>query len=119
MNGGRYLAEQALANRLVDALGYRDEVYAAVRKQVGNDPILLYVGRYQRSKELANRAKQLTSPRQDAVALIQATGAIRRGPDGRSPLTGTAMRFDSLTAAPRAATDDPHIQPLVLSEDRP
>ena len=50
---GPYLAEQALAAGLVDALGYRDEVYAALRKQVGNDPALLFVGRYQRSRELA------------------------------------------------------------------
>src|SRR6266700_3076978 len=37
VNGGPYVAEQALALGLVDALGYRDEVYAAVRKQVGSD----------------------------------------------------------------------------------
>src|SRR5260221_394522 len=48
ITGGPYLADQALAAGLVDALGYRDEVYAAVRKQLGNDPILLYLGRYQR-----------------------------------------------------------------------
>jgi protease-4 len=119
INGGPYLADQALANGLVDALGYRDEVYAAVRKQVGNDPILLYVGRYQRSKELANRAKQLTWPRPDAVALIQATGAIRRGRNGRSPLTGTAMGSDSITAALRAATADPHIKAIVLRVNSP
>src|ERR1022692_2490472 len=50
---GPYLAEQALAAGLVDALGYRDEVYSALRKQVGNDPALLFLGRYQRSRELA------------------------------------------------------------------
>jgi len=119
INGGPYLAEQALASRLVDALGYRDEVYAAVRKQVGNDPVLLYLGRYHRSKELANRAKQLTTPRQDAVALIQATGAIRRGRNGRSPLTGTAMGSDSITAALRAATADPHVKAVVLRVNSP
>jgi protease IV len=119
INGGPYLAEQALANRLVDALGYRDEVYAAVRKQVGNDPVLLYLGRYHRSKELANRAKQLTTPRQDVVALIQATGAIRRGRNGRSPLTGTAMGSDSTTAALRAATADPHVKAIVLRVNSP
>jgi protease-4 len=119
INGGPYLAEQALANRLVDALGYRDEVYAAVRKQVGNDPVLLYLGRYHRSKELANRAKQLTTPRQDVVALIQATGAIRRGRNGRSPLTGTAMGSDSITAALRAATADPHVKAIVLRVNSP
>ena len=119
INGGPYVAEQALANRLVDALGYRDEVYAAVRKQLGSEPILLYVGRYQRSKELASRAKQLTAPRPDAVALIQAIGAIRRGRNGRSPLTGTAMGSDSITAALRAATADPHIKAIVLRVNSP
>ncbi len=34
----RTCADQALATGLVDALGYRDEVYAAVRKQVGRRP---------------------------------------------------------------------------------
>jgi len=119
VNGGPYLADQALDAGLVDALGYRDEVYDAVRKQVGNDPVLLYVGRYHRSKELANRAKQLTSPRQDGVALIQATGAIRRGRNGRSPLTGNAMGSDSITAALRAATADPHIKAILLRVDSP
>jgi len=119
VNGGPYLAEQALAAGLVDALGYRDEVYAAVRKEVGSEPILLYLGRYQRSKDLANRAKQLTAPRQDAVALIQATGMIRRGRSGRSPLTGTSMGSDSITSALRAATADSRIKAIVLRVNSP
>jgi protease-4 len=119
VNGGPYLADQALAAGLVDALGYRDEVYAAVRKQVGNDPVLLYLGRYHRSKELASRAKQLTAPRQDTVAMIQATGAIRRGRNGRSPLTGNAMGSDSITAALRAATADQRVKAIVLRVNSP
>jgi protease IV len=119
IDGGPYLADQAVAAGLIDALGYRDEVYAAVRKQLGNDPTLLYLGRYQRSKDLANRARQLTSPRQDGVALVQATGAIRRGRNGRSPLTGTAMGSDSVTAALRAATGDPHVKAVVLRVNSP
>ncbi len=119
VNGGPYLADQALAAGLVDALGYRDEVYAALRKQVGNDPVLLYLGRYQRSRELANRARQLAAPRQPTVALIQASGAIRQGRSGRSPLTGTAMGSDSMTAALRAATADPHIRAVVLRVNSP
>jgi protease IV len=119
IDGGPYLADQAVAAGLIDALGYRDEVYAAVRKQLGNDPALLYLGRYQRSKDLANRARQLTSPRQDGVALVQGTGAIRRGRNGRSPLTGTAMGSDSMTAALRAATADPHVKAVVLRVNSP
>ncbi len=119
VNEGPYLADQALTTGLVDALGYRDEVYAALRKQVGTEPILLYVGRYQRMRELANRARQLAGPRPQAVALIQATGAIRRGRNGRSPLTGTSMGSDSMTAALRAAIADQHIKAIVLRVNSP
>src|SRR6266851_3034596 len=39
---GPFLSAQALDAGLVDALGYRDEVFAAVRKQAGQDAILQY-----------------------------------------------------------------------------
>src|SRR6266700_527809 len=42
---GPFLAAQALEAGLVDALGYRDEVFASVRKQAGPDAILQYVSR--------------------------------------------------------------------------
>ncbi len=127
---GPYTAEQAKAASLVDNLGYRDEVYTAVRKQVkeaaDTEPELLYLGRYHRQRELVNRARQLagltsTGPghRQGTVALITATGGIRRGRSGRSPLTGTAVGSDSLTAALRAATRDPHVKAIVLRVNSP
>ncbi|MHB1431467.1 MAG: S49 family peptidase, partial [Streptosporangiaceae bacterium] len=119
INGGPYLAEQALSAGLVDALGYRDEVYAAVRKRVGADAALLYLGRYQRSRELSRRARTLTAPRQDAVALIHASGAIRRGRSGRSPVSGPAMGSDSVTAALRAAAADARIRAVVLRVNSP
>ncbi len=123
INNGPYSAEQALASDLVDALGYRDEVYAAVRKRVKapQEAVLLYLGRYQRYKELSNRLRQLPGPRQEAVALIHATGAIRRGRNGRgSPLTGSAaMGSDSITAMLRAATTDPHIKAILLRVSSP
>ena len=48
LDRGPFLAADALAEGLVDALGYRDEVYADVRKEAGPDAILQYVARYQR-----------------------------------------------------------------------
>jgi protease IV len=123
VNGGPYSAEQALAAGLVDALGYRDEVYAAVRKHVGatEETVLLYLARYQRHKELSNRLRQLPAPRQDAVALIHAVGPIRRGRSGRgSPLAGaSAMGSDSITAMLRSATADPHIKAVLLRVNSP
>src|SRR6266568_6951555 len=83
---GPFLAAQALEAGLVDALGYRDEVFASVRKQAGPDAILQYVSRYRRSHALAERARKLPAPRQEFVALIYATGPIRRGRSSRGPL---------------------------------
>ncbi|HEX9033029.1 MAG TPA: signal peptide peptidase SppA [Streptosporangiaceae bacterium] len=118
---GPYLAEQALQAGLVDTLGYRDEVYSSVMRHArdGQEPVLLYLGRYYRAREMASRARQLTAPRPYSVALIHAAGAIRRGRNGRSPLTGAAMGSDSITAALRTATADPRIRAIVLRVNSP
>jgi protease IV len=125
---GQFLAEQALSAGLVDALGYRDEVYAALRKQVKatDETVLLYLSRYQRFKELTNRLRQLPArglpPRPEpSVALIKATGTIRRGRNGRGgPVGGgSAMGSDSITAMLRMATADPHIKAIVLRVNSP
>src|SRR5712691_1983598 len=73
---GPFLAAQALEAGLVDALGYRDEVFASVRKQAGQSAILQYVSRYRRSHALAERARKLPAPRQLARA---AAGRRRDG----------------------------------------
>jgi protease-4 len=85
---GPFLATEALNDRLVDALGYRDQVYADVRKDAGPGAFLLYLGRYQRSRALAQRARKLPNPAENMIALIHATGPIRRGRSGRGPVCG-------------------------------
>lgn len=116
---GPFLAAEALETGLVDALGYRDEVYADVRKAVGADAYLLYLGRYQRSRALAERARRLPSPAGGAVALIHATGPIRRGRSGRGPLAGGALGSDTVTASLRAAAADRRIRAIVLRVNSP
>jgi protease IV len=116
---GPFLAAQALEAGLVDALGYRDEVYAAVREQAGRDATVQQLGRYQRTRALAERARKLPSPREQAVALIYATGPIRRGRSGRGLLSGGSMGSDTIAAALRSATADDHIGAIVLRVDSP
>jgi protease IV len=116
---GPFLASQALEARLVDELGYRDEVYARVRKQAGDEAILQHVGRYQRSRALAERARRLPNPRQHHVALIYAAGPIRRGRSGRGPLSGGGMGSDTISAALRAATTDDSARAIVLRVNSP
>ncbi len=116
---GPFLAAQAREARLVDELGYRDEVYARVRKQAGEAAILQHPGRYQRSRALAERARRLPNPRQRHVALIYAAGPIRRGRSGRGPLSGGAMGSDTISAALRAATADESARAIVLRVNSP
>src|ERR1700678_1083332 len=59
LDRGPFLAADALAEGLVDALGYRDEVYTDVRREAGADATLQYVSRYQRNHLLAQRARRL------------------------------------------------------------
>ncbi len=123
IDAGPFLAARAHADGLVDELGYRDEVYAHARKQAGPDAAVLYLGRYQRGKVLAERARnavlQQSAVPEPGVALIYASGPIRRGRSGRGPLTGSAMGSDTIAAAIRAAAKDPHIRAIVLRVNSP
>jgi protease-4 len=114
IDGGPYTASQALEARLVDALAYRDEVYEQVREKAGPDAYLLYLGRYQRARSLTERARKLPGPGEDGLALIYASGLIRRGRSGRGPLSSGAMGSDTVTAALRAAAADRRARAIVL-----
>ncbi len=120
---GPFLSAQALEAGLVDELGYRDEVYASVRKQAGQDAITQYVSRYQRSRVLAERARKLPArlpaARERSVALIYATGPIRRGRSGRGPLSGGGMGSDTIAGALRSAIADEQVRAIVLRVNSP
>jgi protease-4 len=119
---GPFLAADALEAGLVDALGYRDEVYAEVRKQAGPEATMLFLGRYGRAKQVAERARNLPSALRQppGLALIYATGPIQRGRSGRSPLPGGGrMGSDTVAAALRAAISDDHARAIVLRVNSP
>ncbi|HEY1643963.1 MAG TPA: signal peptide peptidase SppA [Streptosporangiaceae bacterium] len=119
INAGPFLASEALEHGLVDSLGYRDEVHASVRRQAGDGATLLYLGRYQRPRALAERARKLSARREPVVGLIYATGPIRRGRSGRGPLSGGAMGSDTIAAAIRSACADEQVRALVLRVNSP
>ena len=119
IDNGPYVAEEALELHLVDALGYRDEVYDDVRKSAGPDAHLLYLARYQRSRALAERARKLPERGADMIALIYAAGPIRRGRSGRGPMSGGAMGSDTVSAALRTAAGDRRVRAIVLRVNSP
>src|SRR5215469_15385465 len=123
IDAGPFLAARAQAEGLVDQLGYRDEVYAEARKLAGADAAVLYLGRYQRAKVLAERARRtvatLPGAPEPGVALIYATGPIRRGRSGRGPVSGHSMGSDTIAAAIRGAVRDEQIRAIVLRVNSP
>ena len=119
LDRGPFLAADALSEGLVDALGYRDEVYADVRKEAGADAVLQYVARYQRAHILAQRARQLSKQRERFVAVIYASGPIKSGRSTRSPLGGGAMGSDTVSAALRSALHDERARAVLLRVNSP
>jgi protease IV len=123
IDAGPYLAAMAQAEGLVDQLGYRDEVYAEARKLAGPDAAVVYLGRYQRAKALAERARTtattLPGSHEPGVALIYATGPIRRGRSGRGLVSGGAMGSDTIASAIRAAAKDEHVRAILLRVNSP
>ena len=119
LDRGPFLAEDALAEGLVDTLGYRDEVYADVRKEAGAGAILQYVARYQRAHTLAQRARKLPNPRERFIAVIYASGPIRQGRSNRSPVGGSSIGSDTVAAALRSATSDERVRAVLLRVNSP
>jgi protease-4 len=122
IDAGPFLAARAQAEGLVDQLGYRDEVYAEARKLAGPDAVVSYLSRYTRGKALAQRARAkvttLPGSHQPGVALIYATGPIRRGRSGRG-LMGGSMGSDTIAGAIRSAARDEHTRAIVLRVNSP
>lgn len=123
IDAGPFLAARARAEGLVDELGYRDEVYAEARKLAGLEAVTMYLARYQRAKAMAERARSavttLPGTAEPGVAVIYATGPIRRGRSGRGLLAGGAMGSDTIAAAIRAAARDEQVRAIVLRVNSP
>jgi len=109
-------ATEALEAGLVDRLGYRDEVYDAVRDRVGADALLQYVGRYSRSggSRLAEASRRLAGGNREALALVHVTGSIHLGRSRRQPLGRQSAGSDTVAAALRSAAKAPEVKAVVL-----
>ena len=110
---GPRTAAEARGAGLVDSLGYRDEVYAAMRARVGPEAELLFADRWR-----PRRRPHLPSRRTDHVALIEVRGVIASGHTRRGPM-GRQVGSDSVGAALRAASDDGSARAVVLHIDSP
>lgn len=110
-------SEEALDRRLVDRLGYRDEVYADLRNRLG-EVELKYVERY--GKDPVSQAWAAVVRRdKPVVALVHAAGPIHLGRSGQGPLTSRSVGSDSIAAAIRSAGSDDSVKAIVVRIDSP
>src|SRR5215471_11885903 len=98
---GPLLAEEAVQAKLVDRLGYRDEVLAHARARAGSGAEVVSLQKY------LDRAGR---PHREGptIALIYGAGLVVRSGEAASPVTGThLMAAPEMTRAFRAAVRDP------------
>jgi protease-4 len=110
---GPFLGAEAIQAQLVDRLAYRDEVYAELKTLVGPEAKLLYLSKY-----LAAAGRPYSSG--TTIALIYGIGAVHLGSSDYDPLMeGSTMGAETLTAAFRAATEDPEVKAILFRVDSP
>ena len=113
INRGPFLAEEAVEAKLVDRLGYRDEVLAHARARAGSGAELTGVAAY------LDRAGH---PHREGstIALIYGSGLIVRSGSSGDPLTGSnMMAATEITRAFRAAVRDPTVRAILFRVDSP
>jgi protease-4 len=109
-------AQTALERRLVDRLGYRDQLYSAIAQHVGGVSYV-FAHRYRR-RDVAAVRRRLRRGR-PAVGVVHAAGPVHLGRSGRSPLSGPSIGSDTLGAALRQVAEDDDVQAVVLRVDSP
>src|SRR5271169_1700547 len=110
---GPLLADEARQAKLVDRLGYRDEVIGYARSRAGSAAELTSLTTY---LDRAGRPH-----REDAtIALIYGSGLIQRAASSANPLTeSNVMAANEITRAFRAAVRDPSVHAIIFRVDSP
>ena len=113
-----YNARQAKELGLIDDAIYRDQVYDALKNQLGYkaDDKLRTVSTAS-YREVA--ADSLGLNNGERVAIIYASGAIMSGKSNKSPFGGQTVGSDTIVQALTEATEDETIKAIVLRVDSP
>ena len=107
LNQGPFSSKDAVANKIVDRLGYWDQVQSYFRKEdKGWNPISL------------NRYRPfIKNDGSTEIAVVHATGLIVSGDSGTTPGGGFVMGGDSVASDLRQARQDSAIRAIVLRVD--
>lgn len=113
VDAGPYLGKEAVAAKLVDAVAYRDEVYADVKSKAGDDAELLYLNKY---LSLAGRPHDHGK----TIALVFGIGGVTRGKSDYDPVQGNqTMGSDTVAGAIRTAAEDKNVKAILFRVDSP
>jgi protease-4 len=108
---GPFLDREALDAKLIDEIGYYDEVTDAARERGGANSELLETADYLDAAGPPHR----TGP---TIAVIYGTGSIQRGSNGVDPLMGgTSMGSDDVADAFAEAAEDPDVRAILFRID--
>ncbi|KUH81533.1 MULTISPECIES: signal peptide peptidase SppA [unclassified Mycobacterium] len=129
------LRDDALAARLVDRIGFRDEAYARIAELVGapeitnadadsdDAPPRLYLSRYARATAERHALPTPPIPGRKAkatIAVVTVHGPIVSGRGGPRPLLGSSsIGGDTIAAALREVATDEDVSAVVLRVDTP
>jgi protease-4 len=113
-------AAEALDRRLVDRLGYRDEVYADLRERLGSDGELelRFVHRYAH-KQAIKPAEKIRQRRSPVVAVVPVRGNIHSGRSRPGGPGGPSAGSDTIVAALRHAAEADQVRSVVLVVNSP
>lgn len=105
------LAEEARARRLIDRIGYDDDMMAEATRRAGSGAKSIKMSSYVRSRE-----EPFTAP----IAVVEASGEIRDGTADDSLFAdNTGIASDDLSKAIGEAVKDRNIKAIVLRVDSP
>jgi len=111
---GPFLGPEALQEKLVDRLGYRDELMAHVKEKAGEGAELLFHDKY-----LARAGKP--HKRGKRIAVVYGVGPVVRGGNSFDPLFGGGPTMGSKTVAGalREAIEDDEVKAIIFRVDSP
>lgn len=106
---GPFLAQEALQNKLVDHIGYWDQVEGFFHQRIGSwNPV-----------DFSDYRRGLSDGSGPQIAIIYASGEIVSGASQSSSTGGELMGGDSIAAEIRRARNDSDIKAIILRVDSP
>jgi protease-4 len=112
MDRGPFSAREALHEKLIDGLAYRDQVYDEAKKEAGKGSDMLLLTEY------SKRAGSLYSGKKK-IALVYGVGQIIRGKSRYTPLGRHIMGSDTVAQAFRQAVKDKSVKAIVFRINSP